>query len=112
MEHAQEFNSADGGRSLSTDVLGEACHEWERPNPTLVSTSVTVRYRADDGYNAETTFRAKKAAGVAPEAGLLDALEELARLTALFGFEDKALEAFNGARQRVFDWRKTNSPND
>ncbi len=80
-----------------------------RPNkvgPTLVSTSVTVRYRADDGYSAETMFKSNKPASMTPEAVLIDALEELARLTALFGLEDKALEAFDKARQRVFDWRK------
>ena len=82
-------------------------------NPTLTRTRVVVAYTASDGFRAE--FGAKGGIGtkhrvtgmcVPPEHALIAGLEELARITALFGFEDAALEAFNAARQRVFDWRK------
>ena len=71
-------------------------------DPKLKRTSVVVKYGADDGYSSDTKFTGTKER---PEIGLLAALEELARLTALFGFEEEALEAFNGARQRVTEWR-------
>ena len=72
-------------------------------DPKLTRTNVVVKYGADDGYSSEAGFKGTKER---PELGLLAALEELARLTALFGFEAEALEAFNGARQRVADWRR------
>lgn len=71
-------------------------------DPKLNRTSVTVKYTADDGYSSDAGF---KGTPERPELGLLGALEELARLTALFGFEAEALEAFNGARERVAEWR-------
>lgn len=70
----------------------------------LKRTSVVVKYGADDGYSSEAKFAGTKER---PELGLIAALEELARLTALFGFEAEALEAFNGARSRVAEWKAT-----
>lgn len=81
-------------------------------DPKLKRTLVRIDYTSDDGYRAD--FTAKAGTGskhrvtgeeVPPEKALLGAVEELARLTALFGFEDQALERFNDARQRVFEWR-------
>ena len=79
-------------------------------NPTLSRTSVRIIYTASDGYRAE--FGAKSGKGAQsmgkptePQAALLSGLEELARLTALFGFEAEALETFNAARARVAGWR-------
>lgn len=82
-------------------------------DPLLTKTSVTVRYTANDGYSSEQTFKIYPVDHnrLPPEQPLIDAVEELARLTALFGFEDKALAVFNEARQRVFDWRKAQAPN-
>ena len=78
-------------------------------DPTLKRSSVSIRYSASDGYRYEVGYSNTPRMGVKPppERPLLDALEELARLTALFGFEDKALEVFNSARDRVFAWRET-----
>jgi hypothetical protein len=57
-------------------------------DPKLKRTSVTVKYSADDGYSSDAGF---KGTPERPELGLLAALEELARLTALFGFDAEAL---------------------
>lgn len=81
-------------------------------DPTLARTRVTIAYTSSDKYRAGFTAKAGKGSQhrvtgeeVPPERALLAALEELARLTALFGFQDEALECFNGARQRVAEWR-------
>lgn len=83
-------------------------------DPTLKRTSVQINYTASDGYRSECGYKAgagsislKTGEPIPPEGALLEALEELARLTALFGFEAEALERFNAARARVFEWRKT-----
>lgn len=73
-------------------------------DPKLVRSSVLIKYRADDGYASEHQVNSHLT-GVAPHIPLLDALEELARLTALFDFEDEALARFNAARKRVADWK-------
>lgn len=75
-------------------------------DPTLKTTSALIRYTASDGYRAEITC--KNVPGLPqlpPEQHLLNALEELARITALFGFEDKAAEVFVAARARVAEWK-------
>jgi hypothetical protein len=83
-------------------------------DPTLKRTLVRIDYTSSDGYRADAQFKGgtgskHRVTGeeILPEKALLGALEELARLTALFGFEDQAMEKFNGARQRVFEWRAT-----
>lgn len=76
-------------------------------DPKLKRTSVTVRYTADDGYRSETTYTTSGHHPPIPaEVPLLDALEELARLTALFGFCDEAKARFDAAQKRVSDWRE------
>lgn len=75
-------------------------------DPKLKTTGVVIKYRSDDGYESEMRTGNSYMKNQAPEAGFLKALEELARLTALFGFEDEALQRFNAARERVFEWRK------
>lgn len=72
--------------------------------PKIVRSSVHIKYRADDGYAAEHQT-ASTVHQTDPHTPLLAALEELARLTALFGFENEALERFNAARKRVADWK-------
>lgn len=82
------------------------------PDPTLKRTTVRIFYKACDDYTQDVTYSSARAAS--PEIALLEALEELARLTALFGFEDQAQAVFDNARWRVFDWRKsrtTGAPN-
>lgn len=76
--------------------------------PKLKSSSVTLRYSADDGFRTATTYTANGHHGkVPPEIPMLEALEELARLTALFGFGDEAKKRFDGAVARVAEWRNT-----
>ena len=81
-------------------------------DPKIAECSVAVRYRADDGYNSSVEFRVdyRRTKEIPPERPFIDAIEELARLTALFGFEEEALKVFNEARERVFEWRKNRQP--
>jgi hypothetical protein len=83
-------------------------------DPTLKRTSVQINYTSSDGYRM--AFGTKAGSGskhrvtgveVPPEEALLAALEELARLTALFGFEDEATRRFQCARAAVFEWRES-----
>lgn len=78
-------------------------------DPKLTKTQVVIRYESDDGFESEESFGSDHlppSLQLPPEANLIHGLEELARLTALFGFEDHALAAFNGARERVAEWKK------
>lgn len=82
-------------------------------DPQLVRASVQINYTADDGYRSECGFKSGKGAPdigfgpTDPEAALLGGLEELARLTALFGFEDRALTVFNESRAAVAAWKES-----
>ena len=69
-------------------------------DPKIAECSVAVRYRADDGYNSSVEFRVdyRRTKEIPPERPFINAIEELARLTALFGFEEEALKVFNEAR--------------
>lgn len=76
-------------------------------DPKLKRTSVTVRYTADDGYSFETTYTTNgHHPPIDAEIPLLDALEELARLTALFGFHVEAKARLDAAQKCVADWRE------
>ena len=81
-------------------------------DPKLKRTSVQIKYTSSDGYRAE--FGGKAGEGsknlrtgeeVPPQHALIAGLEELARITALFGFEDEARKAVEGAFARVAEWR-------
>lgn len=74
-------------------------------DPKLTSAQVRLIYRADDGYRNETGWSSFNGAGT-PQSVLLEALEELARITALFGLEVEAAQRFHDARVRVADWRR------
>lgn len=82
-------------------------------DPKIAACSVAVRYRAD-GYNSSVEFHVdyRRTKEIPPERPFIDAIEELARLTALFGFDEEALKAFNDARERVFEWRKNRQPQE
>lgn len=80
-------------------------------DPKLARTSVVIKYTGDDGYRYEMTAKAGKGSvnhrtggEVPPQKALLDALQELARITALFGFEKEAQQVFEDARIAVFEW--------
>lgn len=81
-------------------------------DPKLKRTSVQIKYTSTDGFLAE--FSAKAGTGtkhrvtgeeVPPQHALIAGSEELARLTALFGFEAEARQAADGAFKRVEEWR-------
>lgn len=81
-------------------------------DPKFKSTSVFITYKSSDGVRVEqkastdTTSRHLRTGDLlGAQHALLEGLEELARLTALFGFEAEALERFNAARQRVVEWK-------
>jgi len=81
-------------------------------DPKLKRTRVEISYGSYDGYRQTLTakggtgsIRPSTGQEVEPEIALLAGLEELARLTALFGFEDEALAKFNCARQKVAEWK-------
>ena len=95
--------------------IGLLQHHDQLDRPRPVATACTVGAiegasdlifadRFDDGYAAEHET-ASTAHQTDPHMPLLVALEELARLTALFGFEAEALERFDAARKRVADWK-------
>lgn len=71
-------------------------------DPTLTKAKITIVYAASDGFRSELSYAAGgghpnwiTGAATLPQDALLAALEELARLTALFGFEDEAMAVFN-----------------
>ena len=72
-----------------------------------VVVSYVVSSAAKDGSRTEKTFTTSTIPAVSPELPLLEALEELSRLTALFGFGDEALVRFERARARVAEALKT-----
>lgn len=68
-------------------------------DPKLKSASVRMIYTSTDGYRAETGFSSRQAA--TPQEALLGAIDELARVLALFGFADEAQAAVTDACERV-----------
>ena len=72
-------------------------------DPKLTAVSVIVRYVSDDGHRSEATYR--NTTKQKPEDALVEGVQEVARLLALFGFEAEAKAAFEGALQRVADWK-------
>lgn len=81
-------------------------------DPTLKRTSVVIKYTSSDGYRM--SFEAKGGTGIAhrltgeqvpPQHAFLAAVGELARMTALFGFEDEAKTEFDKAVTAIREWR-------
>ncbi len=96
--------------NLGSSVLGSLLIEDDKSgdkrmqDPKLKLSRVFISYSATNGYRKESTYSSAQmnvAKELKPVQPLLSALEELARLTALFGYADEALEVFNGARERV-----------
>ena len=75
--------------------------------PSLKKVSVRISYEADDGYRSVVSYESRKD-GASPNFALIEALEELSRLTALFGVEYQAKEVFEAARARVAKWKSDN----
>jgi hypothetical protein len=78
-------------------------------DPMLKRSSVTINYAASDGYRSTVNFSNTGKMGrlikPTPELPLLDAIEELSRLCALFGYGEQATQRVAEARERVDAWR-------
>lgn len=76
-------------------------------DPKLKSVSVTIKYSSDDGYGMEAGFSGgpRNPRNPDPVAALREAHRETARLLALFGFQDMAIEATAEAVNAVSEWR-------
>jgi cob(I)alamin adenosyltransferase len=82
-------------------------------DPTLKKTSVKISYASSDGHRM--TFTANGGKGtthqrtgeeVPPQSAFIEAVAQLARLTALFGYQDEALAAFTKAQKDIADWKE------
>jgi hypothetical protein len=76
-------------------------------DPTLKRSSVAINYTSSDGYRKSVTLSNRGRMGMSPppQAPLLEAIEELSRLCALFGFGEEAAKRVAEARARVDAWR-------
>lgn len=76
-------------------------------DPTLKRSSVTINYTASDGHRVEVNYsnRGRMGCNPPPEGPLLDAIGELARIAALFGYADQAAQRVVAAKERVDEWR-------
>lgn len=74
-------------------------------DPTLTRSFVDIRYSSSDGYHMSVGFRGGATAPVPPGEALLSAIEELARICALFGLEAEVKQRTDAACKRVAGWR-------
>ena len=76
-------------------------------DPRIEKCSVSISYKSDDGYECNQEFHIFPIDHNVkmPEQPMIDGLEELARLTALFGLEARAKEVFEAAQGRVQEWK-------
>jgi hypothetical protein len=70
-------------------------------DPTLKRARVTIAYTGSDGYRSEFSCKGGAGAVASPEKAMLASIDELARLLALFGFENQARETVEQAFTRV-----------
>ena len=77
-------------------------------DPKLKRASVTITYTSSDGYRSQVCYSNIGRMGIKPppEGPLLEAVEELSRLCALFGHDAEAAKRFNDARARVAEFFK------
>lgn len=90
-----------------TDQATQDAPEDAKSDPTLKRSSVTINFTASDGYRSAVNYSNRGQMGLQPppELPLLDAIEELSRLCALFGFGEQAAQRVTEARERVDAWR-------
>jgi len=81
-------------------------------DPTLKRASVTISFTDSRGYKSQVNYSniGRMGKPLAPQTPMIEALAELARLTALFGFNDEAAAAFDKARKDVADCRALLQP--
>lgn len=80
-------------------------------DPKLTYLHVKIQLECDDGYESARVFDSERPSN-RPKEVALGALEELARLTALYGLEDEALTVFNAARERVSAFKASRKDTD
>lgn len=71
-------------------------------DPKLVVALVTITHASDDGYQSTESFFSGE--GNPVEGVLLGALQELTRLTALYGFAKKAKDKFDAMQATMADF--------
>lgn len=71
----------------------------------LRTANVQIAYSASDGFSSKVGYGAR---GADPKAVMLEAIDELGRLSELFGFGDEALDKLNFAQGRVRVWKAEN----
>lgn len=74
-------------------------------DPVLKKTRVTVAYTASDGYRFEFGVKSGDGTDAPAQNALLEAIDELARLLALFGFKEQAKARVDEAFERVAKFR-------
>lgn len=74
-------------------------------DPKLTRVRVTIAYSSSDGYFSESTM-SSSASNAHASGTLLEAIDELSRIAALFGFGDEAKAKFDGAQKRVAEFHK------
>jgi hypothetical protein len=80
----------------------------ERDGRTLVSASVAFSFRSSDGYGAKDVFSTVN--GAEAKAVLIEAVDEIARIAALYEFGDEIVAAAQDACKRVAEWRAKATP--
>ncbi len=69
----------------------------------IKSASVKFSFTSSDGYSKSDTFSVKY--GALPRSVLIEAVDEIARIAALYEFGDEVVAAAQDACKRVADWR-------
>ena len=78
-------------------------------DPVLTKSSVQVAYKSSDGYAVEIDYTNRGAEIAEPHQMLLDGFAELARILALFGFEQQARNAAFKSFDAIRTWRENRS---
>ena len=68
-------------------------------NPQLVKARVLIEYSSDDGY--KSSWECGTEEKPTPDQVLLNGLEELTRLTALFGLHAEAKKLFDAMQENI-----------
>lgn len=74
-------------------------------DPTIKTSSVRIKYASTDGYSMDADYTNRGPKKAEPHKMLLEGFAELARILALFGFEQQAAEASAKSFAAVQEWR-------
>jgi hypothetical protein len=77
-----------------------------RAEPKLTRTRYVIDYASNDQYQMSQKHDSSDLpAEHGPEVVFLQAIQELARITALFGFQEQAKAHFDAGQKAIADWR-------